>query len=483
MDFAAKPDLFNKAPFGFACGYIVRDAQKRAIDFQVKDCNPNFLQIFSLPDHTQAPVAASQLFNAQEPFFADLLEALGSVEKTGRDLERDLDLFQKGRYFRVHIWSVDKEYIALLLSDISNEKLISEISSHYLAQENKGTDYQKMSDDLVLITGAKFIGFNIYDQNEKTFHTVAVSGVQQTFRAAMDLIGYDITGKRWNHDPERLNLIEDRTVTRFSNLRALTRDVLSPGLVEVLESTFRLGEVAIAKITKGNRILGDFTIFMDKDSTLRNEALIEIYTRQIGLVLDRDRAQNEIQRITRLQHMLMEVASTYINKPLDRIDELINDSLARMGSFANADRSYIFEYDWTHRVCNNTYEWCAIGITPEIDNLQNLSFDYIKPWLEVHERGEPMDIPDLFALPKNSVIRDFLEPQGIKSLLALPMMENGRCVGFVGFDSVRYHYDYTDMEKSLLQLFADMLVHVRKLSRLELSPGLRRMQRQEPKKN
>lgn len=44
--------------------------------------------------------------------------------------------------------------------------------------------------------------------------------------------------------------------------------------------------------------------------------------------------------------------------------------LLEVGQFFEADRAYIFEFDEERLFISNTYEWCAAGINPEIDNLQ-----------------------------------------------------------------------------------------------------------------
>jgi len=80
-------------------------------------------------------------------------------------------------------------------------------------------------------------------------------------------------------------------------------------------------------------------------------------------------------------------------------------------------------------------------------------------WLNAHMRGKTMYIPDVAALPAGG-LRNILEPQRIKSLLTVPMMNQQECVGFVGFDSVREHHRYSESEQHLLTLFAQMLVNV-----------------------
>jgi len=84
----------------------------------------------------------------------------------------------------------------------------------------------------------------------------------------------------------------------------------------------------------------------------------------------------------------------------------------------------------------------------------------VDDWVRTHLQGQTMYIPDVLALPSDSQMRQVLEPQNIKSLIAVPMMQGQQCVGFVGFDSVRHYYNYTTAEQRLLAVFAQMLVNV-----------------------
>lgn len=162
-----------------------------------------------------------------------------------------------------------------------------------------------------------------------------------------------------------------------------------------------------------------------------------------------------------LRNLLMSIASGFINVSMDEVDASIQKALQDLAVFVDADRSYIFDYDREKKVSNNTYEWCAEGISPEIDNLQNIPFEMMGNWVEIHSNGESIYIPDILVLPEDDITRQALEPQGIKSLLAVPMMIEGLCIGFVGFDSVRKHHQYSLADQQLLNVFAQVLTNVR----------------------
>ena len=177
-------------------------------------------------------------------------------------------------------------------------------------------------------------------------------------------------------------------------------------------------------------------------------------------VTARKEAELELHRQNQLQQKLMEIASTYIYLPLEAVDDTIRTSLGDLAEFVGADRSYIFSYDFPGGTCSNTHEWCAEGIAPQIGELQQVPLEGIPQWVEAHRRGDPMHLPEVAALPPGA-LREILEPQGIRSLLAVPMMQGPECIGFIGFDAVSAPHDFTRNEQQLLTFFAQMVVNVR----------------------
>ena len=170
---------------------------------------------------------------------------------------------------------------------------------------------------------------------------------------------------------------------------------------------------------------------------------------------------SEQKQTSELQSLLVKISETYINTPLETIKATINNSLQEIGLFVKADRSYIFDYNWDDNTCNNTYEWCNEGVSAEIENLQQVPLEMLHDWVENHKNDRPMYVYDVEKLDDESGMKQILEPQGIKSLLTIPMMDEGKCIGFVGFDSVLEKHEYTEKERVLLQIFSQMLVNIR----------------------
>lgn len=160
-----------------------------------------------------------------------------------------------------------------------------------------------------------------------------------------------------------------------------------------------------------------------------------------------------------LQEILSEVSSSFVAFDEKHAKQSIMDALERLGQFVHADRVYVFDYDFKANVCNNTYEWCQKDIEPMIDLLQAVPLNDIEHWVSKHIKGESLYYPDVMALDINDGVRQILEPQGVLSLIAVPMMMGRKCYGFIGLDSVKEKYIYSEFEQKILWDFSKILMN------------------------
>ncbi len=173
----------------------------------------------------------------------------------------------------------------------------------------------------------------------------------------------------------------------------------------------------------------------------------------------RKHAEKELARLSAIQRELMHLATEFVNVPLELQDSAIDQSLATMGQLIHADRAYLFAYDFQAGVMSNTHEWCGVGITPEINNLQAVPNSMIPDWVATHCRGESIHIPSVAALPTDSYLCQLLAPQGIRSLITLPLMQGQECLGFVGFDAVTEERHWREEEVAILHVLAELYAH------------------------
>jgi GAF domain-containing protein len=106
---------------------------------------------------------------------------------------------------------------------------------------------------------------------------------------------------------------------------------------------------------------------------------------------------------------------------------------------------------------NNTHEWCAEGIEPQIENLQELSADMVPWWMDKLNRLENIHIPCVTDLPPEaSAEKEILQTHDIQSLIVVPMVYGSSLLGFIGFDSVRAEKTWPEESIALLRLVAEI---------------------------
>lgn len=213
--------------------------------------------------------------------------------------------------------------------------------------------------------------------------------------------------------------------------------------------------------------LGDYRWILDRGQVVRRDGDGRPL-RFIGTHADitgRKRIEMALTRQSELLRILMETALHFINVPVSQIDPGIVDVLGSVGRFNEADRAYIFDYDFDRGTLHNSYEWCAPGIAPQIDQLQNGRLEDYAEWVSAHQAKRTIYIPDVLALSVTDPLRLVLEPQGIKSLIAIPLTDGDQCLGFIGFDAVRAQRVWSDTDIVLLKLLAELIVNAKRRMR------------------
>ena len=121
----------------------------------------------------------------------------------------------------------------------------------------------------------------------------------------------------------------------------------------------------------------------------------------------------------------------------EEMDELVYRLLSLIGEAMQSDRVFLFErLEGTAEAYCNTFEWCANGVAPQIDNLTEIVPADMPYWLKVFGRGETIVIPnieDVKTLMPSEY--ELLKAQSIRSEIAVPVFYRGSLSGFFGLDN------------------------------------------------
>jgi len=153
------------------------------------------------------------------------------------------------------------------------------------------------------------------------------------------------------------------------------------------------------------------------------------------------------------------------------INEAIGQALAILGEGADVDRVYIFE---NHRdpatgelLASQRFEWSKAGIISQKDNPMLIN----QPYRNFFPRWQT-ELPaghTIKGLIRNFPVaeREFLEKQGILSILVVPVMIEGHFWGFIGFDDCHEGKVWTEHEESILVAAAGNIVNAIERKRIE----------------
>jgi diguanylate cyclase (GGDEF)-like protein/PAS domain S-box-containing protein len=215
------------------------------------------------------------------------------------------------------------------------EKIV-EISEEFLQSSGSELNYQKITDDILYISGAKYAVFIVYDEDGSKFRTVAISAPAGVLKKASSLLGFKLIGKKWEHDPVLAEKIKSSTITHFSTLSELTGDFIAKPVVSLLWKTFNIGEVVLVKLIKKNVMLGSFTLIMPANVKFKNDSYAEIYTRQVGLLITRSRSE---AKLIESERELKNVFAA-VSDPLFLVDQKtgaildVNDAACRLYGYS-----------------------------------------------------------------------------------------------------------------------------------------------------
>lgn len=189
-----------------------------------------------------------------------------------------------------------------------------------------------------------------------------------------------------------------------------------------------------------------------------------------------ERTKEQIRQRLEIATMLNSCVGK-LNSDTD-IDVGINNLLATVNDYFQADRTYVFEIDPDRDVLINTFEYiCGQEVSAQMDNLQEVPVSVIKVWMQNFRQGRSYYMSDL-EQERGQPSYEMLKAQQVWRLLAVPLMKGGAMVGFLGVDNPRAHYDDATLLASIQFFVTNSLdrkkqqAYLEKLSYRDMLTGL-----------
>ena len=298
---------------------------------------------------------------------------------------------------------------------------------------------------LVLVT--------LYDKSIRAIRIRSISGISGFADRMNKLVGID---------PFELHFKQDKII---SNTRLYTGGKLAriPGgiyeiadgkipeeICDKLETIFDLHDVYTVGFSLGELPLGGIVLFLPENQEVNLAYAIEVVASDVSLLIHRLNAEEELKQKLLFDETISSSFTRFVGT--SSVDEAINALLADSGTMCGADRAYLFLFNRDGDKLSNSHEWCAEGIRPQMDTLQDLPCAIFPWWIDKLRKGETIYIRDVTTMPEEAQAeKKILGAQDIKAVLVLPLYIRNTLSGFIGFDNVITTAGWTENNISVLQ--------------------------------
>ena len=293
--------LLSNLPGAYSCHKIVKDKNRKAVDSVILDVNPSFEKLTGLSRKELVGKTMTELYPSIKNDPNDWFGTFSLSAMMGKKIRFEQLFTATQQWFDVTVFSDKPGYFEMIWLDITDRveehaslsKIVA-FSEGFLQSFDQPLNCQQIADTFRDITGAKIAAYHVYDDAGESFKTVALSGNKELLKKAA-VLGLNVSGRQWDHDPIRMNKIKAKTITRFDTVKDLSGSVIPRPLIILAEKLLSVGEAVVIKIVKEHMILGDFTLLMPKGVPFKEDAIAEVYTRQLGLAMIQKKTEHQLK--------------------------------------------------------------------------------------------------------------------------------------------------------------------------------------------
>src|SRR6056297_1605384 len=194
---------------------------------------------------------------------------------------------------------------------------LNEYAREYI-DNNNDLNYQNIAKQMREFSGADYVMLNIFDDNGKEFTLVGFKGNKISINKAMDIIGYNIIGKKFEYEEGRNERFEKSIVTKVTNLKELVEGILPERTISIIEKVFPVDHILVVRVTKNRETIGSFNLVFYENQNKNDHEMLKLFSSQVGLFIDKksseDKTSKAIQRFKSLLKNSVSIITIVDNK-------------------------------------------------------------------------------------------------------------------------------------------------------------------------
>ncbi len=198
-----------------------------------------------------------------------------------------------------------------------------------------------------------------------------------------------------------------------------------------------------------------FVTWTNISSVLDKQNKVEYYVSHFSDMTEYKNTQAAFVRRIKIENIVSEIAITILESGFSAINMTIDNCLQLLGNELAVDRCYLFSLSDDLSFMSNTHEWCAEGVKPKIELMQEIAVD-LYPWLMKQLLSKKVvridDVDDLPSEASNEYLE--MQRQSIQSILFVPIYDREQLTGYFGFDRVKQKRPWRDEDIVLFKIIA-----------------------------
>lgn len=293
--------------------------------------------------------------------------------------------------------------------------------------------------------------YNLKKENEKLrqLMTMAELGWWEADFTTMSYICSDYVADLLMLKEDTLSFLDFRDMIREDYRARISNEFISIKESEVYEQTFpiysKYGEIWIhSKLNS-------------KEYDSNNHLMAIGFLQRVANPEQTSIGRAAVQRMNNLlyqQNIISRTLSSFLQK--QDLTELIHKILKEILMQYSGDRGYIFEYDFNNRTQSCTYEVLKEGVASAKNDLQNIPLNDTPWWNSRILSGKPIILSNIKNI-SSPTDYELMAKQGIKSMMAVPMIHKDGVWGFMGIDILNEYRTWPDEDYQWLASLANII--------------------------
>ncbi|MCX6269801.1 MAG: PAS domain S-box protein [Bacteroidetes bacterium] len=213
--------------------------------------------------------------------------------KNGETFPKEV-IINKGTYFGRDVLIANGRDITERKNEEEGIRLLSSAAMRYMDFPFARIDFQMIAEDIRALSGASLVFLNLHDNDQENFTIKAIAGDHDLIEKARGLMGGSLINKFREIDELTRIAIKARSAYNKEDVHFPKSWKIPAEQEKLLIELFDVRRQLVITICNQGNTLGSIHFSFDKDNTLKNKELTEIFLNHIGSVLLRYQAEESV---------------------------------------------------------------------------------------------------------------------------------------------------------------------------------------------